>query len=284
MTAKDMQYDVRMKLNKLDSQKYRELRPQEVDWILWESQLLTIKKYHETFQHDKIKEIVIANRVLTTSNHQLDTTFASLPMDFLHYISGYVWIAKRGCVNIISSNLITEISVTEYNPVTDMLEAALPPTPPEATTSFCNTVQIPGGLTDTKEIDIVANCGRRIKGTIVRADLLPKQHVEIHRDSSLDVSSFEWRQVNYNFAGNNMILYLDGTFFIYEPIITYVRKPKRIVSLPSYQLPNGDVVTYQDCELHESLHNEIVDLAVFIASTNLQMKDIQLKQNKVKLN
>jgi len=219
MTAKDMQYAVRIGLNKLDSQKYRELRIQEVDWVLTEAQLTTVKKYIQSFQFDRIRKLVITEEVLPCTLWKEDTYKAELPSNFLSYVSGHVLIAKNGC----SEN--------------------------------------------------------------VKADLIPKQHIDIHVDSKLDDSSFEWRQVNYNFSKDEMLLYSDGTFIILEPHITFVRVPERIVSLESgYKLPSGQNVTYQDCELHESIHQEIVDLAILIASTNLQMKDIQIKQQKVKLN
>lgn len=238
MTAKDMQLDVRMKLNKLDSQKYRELQVQEVDWKLYEAELLIIKKYYDSMQFDRIMEVVVTEEQLFPSPAIVENICRfKLPLDFLHYISGHVLIFKNNCYKIVDVESSAEI-------------LALPK--PETIT--------------------------------VRADLIPKSFVDIHVDSVLDSSSFEWRQVNFNFAGNDMLLYIDDSFSVVRPHITYIRKPARIVSLPSYQLPGGEILTYKDCELHESLHNEIVDLAVLIASTDLQMKDIQSKENKVKLN
>lgn len=47
MTIADMQYDFKDKLNKIDSQKYRNLRIQEVDWTLNEAQEILIKTIAE---------------------------------------------------------------------------------------------------------------------------------------------------------------------------------------------------------------------------------------------
>ena len=66
--------------------------------------------------------------------------------------------------------------------------------------------------------------------------------------------------------------------------INYVRIPKRIVSLDEYNMPNGELVTYTDCELHVNLHNMLVDIAVMIIAGDLQMQDVTMKINKIKLN
>ena len=43
MTIQEMHYDVKMKLNKVDSQQYRNLIIPQVDWILNEAQELFVK-------------------------------------------------------------------------------------------------------------------------------------------------------------------------------------------------------------------------------------------------
>jgi hypothetical protein len=226
-----------------------------VDIVLNESQLMIINKYYKALDLDKIREVVITEHRLNAALWLEDTYRAVLPTNFLHYISGHVLIQKKGCVRVITPTQSSITEAVEEQEQEAQLAIALPPTPQSAQEKIT-----------------------------VRADLIPKQHIDIHVDSELDSSSFEWRQVNYNFSEGYMLMYANNTFNVVQAHITYIRLPKRIVSLPSYKLPNGETVTYQDCELHESLHNEIVDLAVLIASTDLQMKDINIKEQKVKLN
>ena len=47
MTIQEMHYDVKMKLNKIDSQQYRNLIVPQIDWILNEAQELFVKMIAE---------------------------------------------------------------------------------------------------------------------------------------------------------------------------------------------------------------------------------------------
>lgn len=218
MTAKDMQYDVRAKLNKLDSQKYRNLRVQEVDWKLNEAQLILINQMYKASNLKEINEVVVSNYDLGSYVDEGENVFSfQMPENYLHYISGHAYIKKHNC--------------------------------------------------DFK-----------------RANLFQKQFYDVHVDSQFDSSSYEWREVMYSLSNNRLLAYTDGTFEIGNVHINYVRIPKRIVSLDEYNMPNGELVTYTDCELHVNLHNMLVDIAVMIIAGDLQMQDVTMKINKIKLN
>lgn len=213
-----MQYDVRAKLNKLDSQKYRNLRVQEVDWKLNEAQLILINQMYKASNLKEINEVVVSNYDLGSYVDEGENVFSfQMPENYLHYISGYANIKKHNC--------------------------------------------------DFK-----------------RANLFQKQFYDIHVDSQFDSSSYEWREVMYSLSNNRLLAYTDGTFEIGDVHINYVRIPKRIVSLDEYNMPNGELVTYTDCELHVNLHNMLVDIAVMIIAGDLQMQDVTMKINKIKLN
>ena len=52
-----------------------------------------------------------------------------------------------------------------------------------------------------------------------------------------------------------------------------------------YKLPSGILLTgSNDCILPEHTHREIVDIAVLLATGEMQLPDLQAKQAKVNLN
>ena len=72
--------------------------------------------------------------------------------------------------------------------------------------------------------------------------------------------------------------------------IDYLKKPSYIhnageFSTGQYTLPSGQTLSgFQNCELPEHTHREIVDIAVLITSGELQLPDYQIKYNKLNLN
>lgn len=107
MTIKDMHYDFKKKLNKIDSQKYRNLRIPEIDWVLNEAQELFVKLVAqprlktqlgvETTQRtiDDIKALVVHNQCLVVNSN-----IVSLPKDYLYFLRGRIKMNKGECCNI----------------------------------------------------------------------------------------------------------------------------------------------------------------------------------------
>lgn len=126
--------------------------------------------------------------------------------------------------------------------------------------------------------------------TNVKARLHIREHDDEFEESDFDSSSFEWRNVNGLFTQTGIKIYSDGTFAHNRACISYIRKPRRIHNAEdyaggSYTLPSGQVLTGSvSCELPEHTHSEIVDIAVLIATGELQVPDYQIKQSKVGLN
>lgn len=239
MNAREMHYDFKQKLNKLDSQKYRNLLVPEIDWKLNEAQEVFVKVIAEPrlkngfgFEVgqrtiDDIRSIVI-NQTVSQANCLVATKYddksyiVNLPSDYWFHISSNVIADKNNCKN--------------------------------------------------QELRV-----------------LVRQHDDRFENSPFDKSSFEWREVNVTFFGNRMRIYTDGTFTPKYLCLNYIKKPRLIHNAQdaqggTYTTLTGTVLTgSQSCELPEGTHREIVDLAVLIATGDLQISDYQVKQNKLKL-
>jgi len=109
MNIKEMHYDFKQKLNKIDSQQYKNLRVPEIDWKINEAYEVFVKSIaeprinnhlgFETSQRtiDDIRTIVVNDKVLTVT--QIDNTsyFVVLPEDYMFYISANIIMLKGNC-------------------------------------------------------------------------------------------------------------------------------------------------------------------------------------------
>ena len=226
-----MHYDFKQKLNKIDSQQYRNLRIPEIDWKLNEAQELFVKMIaeprlrnylgFETSQRsiDDIRTVVVKDYCSSIVNN-----IATLPENYWHFLSGYVTMDKGNCKGVKS-----------------------------------NPINI-------------------------------RQHDDEFEVSPFDSSSFEWREVNALFYEKGLKFYTDGTFTNKLFCMNYIKELKYIHNAAdfgagSYRLPSGTLLTGSvSCELPKGTHREIVDLAVAIASNDLQNPDFQNKIQKLKFN
>jgi len=225
-----MHYDFKTKLNKIDSQQYRNLRIPEIDWKLNEAYELFVKMVakprlrnklgFETSQRniDDIRTIVVKDYCSPVVDG-----VATLPDNYWHFISGDAIMDKNNCVG------------------------------------FKGTVRI-------------------------------RQHDDEFENSPFDNSSFEWREVNGVFYEEGVKLFTDGTFTNRDFCMNYIKKLQYIHNAEdfrsgSYRLPSGILLSGSvDCELPEQTHREIVDIAVALASSELQNPDHQTKLQKLNLN
>ena len=117
-----------------------------------------------------------------------------------------------------------------------------------------------------------------------------RQHDDMFEESPFYKSSFEWREVNALFYDEGLKFFTDGSFTIDGVCINYIRKMDYMHNAESfrvtgYNLPNGEILTgFKDCELPEPTHSEIVDIAVLIASGNLQTSNYQPLLAKLNFN
>lgn len=237
MDVKGMHYDFKQKLNKIDSQQYRNLRIPEIDWKLNEAYEIFVKNIAEPRLNnyfgfelnqrsiDDIKTVVVDAQVLIAKKISDTEYIVTLPDNYMFYISSKVILEREGCESRLSKKCFV------------------------------------------------------------------RQHDDDFYNSSFDISSFEWREVNITFFENKIKIHTDGTFSIKELRLDYIRKHAYIHNaqdfLPtgSYKLPSGEILTgTQNCELPEHTHREIVDIAVLITSGDLSMADYQIKQAKINLN
>lgn len=115
----------------------------------------------------------------------------------------------------------------------------------------------------------------------------PRQHDDDFESSPFHNSSFEWREVNGLFVGDTIQLFTDGTFDITDFCMSYIMEHPYMhyaAGFPGgqYDLPSGTILTgTQDCLLPFHTHREIVDIAVLIASGEIQASDYQIKMQKI---
>ena len=230
MTIQEMHYDVKMKLNKADSQQYRNLIIPQIDWILNEAQELFVKMIAEPRIASQygyeigqrtwmdIRSIVEEEKKITPTNN-----LVTLPEDFWFYVSAYCEMEKGGCKK------------------------------------------------NSHKIFI-------------------RQHDDDFENSPFDKSSFEWKTVNGVFNSQGLKLYAED-FNISNVLLTYIRKLKYIhnavgFGVNGYKLPGSkaSLTGSEKCELPESTHREIVDIAVLIATGQLQIPDYQIKKDKLSFN
>lgn len=233
MTIQEMHYDVKMKLNKVDSQQYRNLIIPQVDWILNEAQELFVKMIaepriasHYGFEIGQRSWMDIRSIVVEEKSIDPIANLVTLPTDFWYYVSAYCKMKKGGC---------------EKN---------------------------------SHKIFI-------------------RQHDDDFENSPFDKSSFEWKTVNGVFNENGLKLYAED-FDIVEVLLTYIKKLKYIHNAAGFGIngykrpgvtgPEATCTGSANCELPESTHREIVDIAVLIATGQLQIPDYQIKKDKLSFN
>lgn len=121
----------------------------------------------------------------------------------------------------------------------------------------------------------------------VECTLTIRQHDD-EFDNPFDESSYDWRVLNALFVNNGLKLFPKG-FTVEQVLLSYIKKPRRIhfaqgYSVSGYTGLDGVVYTgTQSCELPNQTHSEIVDLAVLLASMNMEMQASQFKSSKINL-
>lgn len=116
-----------------------------------------------------------------------------------------------------------------------------------------------------------------------------KEHDDEFDTSAFSKSSFEWETLNGLFTTEGIELYYDD-FEVDLVKLSYIRRHPFIHNAEdfvngTYNSLSGETLTgIKDCELPFDTHDEIVDIAVLLASGELQYPDYNLKQNKLSLN
>lgn len=112
MTSRDMHYDFKTKLNKVDSQQYRGLRVPEIDWALNAGQEIFIKmvafpRFNTRLGFEKVQRNTDDIRTLVLSSGALvpASNVVTLPSDYWHYLNGIVTLNKEDCPDDVTANI-----------------------------------------------------------------------------------------------------------------------------------------------------------------------------------
>lgn len=253
MTIEEMHYDFKMKLNKLDSQQYRNLLIPEIDWLLNEAQ-------------ENFLKLVLYPR----GKSPLGLEKSQRLIDDARYL------VRTKTYPIKDPKKAVDPSGKAYDTSDDILGVWMDED------EYLHLIK--GEILVTKKA-----CGNKI----YRCRLRLRQHDDMTKDSPFDCTDIEWREVNGYFQWDYLALELPKEREKYnftEAKITYLKKPVYMhfaqgFSQEGYKLPSGQILKgEQNCELPAQTHREIVDLAVLQASGQLQMSDYQIKLAKVKMN
>lgn len=235
MTTKEMHYDFKKKLNKIDSQQNKNFLIPEIDWTLNEAHELFVKliakprmRNHlgfETSQRsiDDIRTLVVRPESDPNASISVINNIVTLPSNYWHFIKADVTMIKDKC-------------------------------------------------------------------TSRKATFIPREHDDEFEESTFDNSSFKWKTVNGVFFENGIKLFDDGTFTNQTFNITYIKELPYIHNAEDfrngqYKLPSGLLLTGTvDSPLPRHTHREIVDLAVLIATGEIQAADYQIKLQKLSIN
>lgn len=130
------------------------------------------------------------------------------------------------------------------------------------------------------------------RGSCVRRDIVlyVRQHDDLFEENPFFESNFLWKTLNGVFTDGGIKLY-HKDFDVEEVYLTYVRKPKYIHNAQdfgqegTYTDFSGIPLTgFQNCELPETSHESIVDIAVFLATGSINSPEYNIKKEKLNLN
>ncbi len=233
MNVLEMHMNFKLKFNKIDSQKNRNLKVPEIDLYLNEAVEIFINIVanpkirkglgFEVMQAtiDDLYPLVKSDQNLTLSNN-----VGAYPQDYHTFLKAYANIIKSGC-------------------------------------------------------------------PLAKARMLFAQQDDRVEDFKMYQSSYEWREVAFRFEDTGLKALVEGTGISVNNIyLTYLKQHPYIyasVLFPggTYTIPGTPPIVLagqQDCILPKRTHGQIIDIAVMLASGDIQASDYQLRQNKLSVN
>lgn len=251
MDINSMHFDFKVKLDKVDSQDRRNFLPAETDWFLNEAQLIYVKRrYGINNKYNRgFEEIQKRTDDLKSLHIKSPTTIQ--PGLTPTIVNSGVYEAK---LNNLSYDYLLFTRGTA-----------------DITKDGCGSKSFIS-LSDTEHDDLNNTLGNN------------------HYDPS-----FEWGVIPIVFSKtddssvteSSIYLYTNNNFSIDKVYIDYIKMPKRVF-FDGYDSLDGQYISGQgqvDSELPEHTHNEIVDLAVYLASTAIEDPNyVKLKSNKLQMN
>jgi len=119
--------------------------------------------------------------------------------------------------------------------------------------------------------------------------LIVRQHDDRFEDSPFDRSSFDWGEINAVFDSIGIRCYkesnvtLNTLLLTYIPLLPYIHFAEGMPNNTYTNLRNETLTGVQHCTLPDTSHSEIIDIAVLLATQDLQIPDYNIKLNKLKL-
>ena len=149
---------------------------------------------------------------------------------------------------------------------------------------FC-TAKLPENYYRLVRIETIASKD----GCIDKIKTYPIQFDDINNflESSEYKPSFYWRETGYEIVENDILIWTNNDFKIKDVKLTYLSKHPRLGNPEDsfegkYTLPDGTDVKQQSLLLDNADQpNIIMDLAVLLASTDINDINFQIKQNKI---
>lgn len=252
MTVQELHYDFKLKLDKVDSQQKRNLKDWEVDWFLNDA----IQVF--------LNQVVGGNNIRLTGFEQEQRRIDDV----------------RTLVIKSPSSLQPGLPLITIN--TSLYELPL------SSLGIVNNVKLYDYYQLIRlRIDISKpGCANKNIGvTQVQHDDLDEAYL-----SPFSQPSFEWGDVltvfgaSTNGSDEGSIFFYTNNFNVISAYPEYIKRPNRI-SIGSYINIDGTPGTVVQCDLPETTHPRITDLAVDIATGVIQSPNmLQYTQMKLKIN
>jgi hypothetical protein len=255
MTVEEQHIDFKRKLNKVDSQNFRNFRPEEIDLYLNEGQELFVKKRINRNNIYKLGFETIQKRVEDLRDvHIKFENDTAQPLSTTK-INDNVYRFNLEDLGLVNNRLKylykTRVSF-------------------KGTKALCKDVVLDGIQSQTDDLN-----------EILKSDFYSP--------------SFEWREVPFVFSEKYLYAYSDGSFSINTLSLDYIKRPVKIANpnavkdsvgtIIGYNYPNGTPAVQTDCELQSMyVSSEIVDEAVRLAMIDLGDQRIQLGNTKLDIN
>ena len=252
MTVQEQHIDFKRKLNKIDSEKYRNFRPEEIDLYLNEGMEVFIKK--------RIGRNNLYRKGFESTQKRIED------LRDLHVKAEDD--AAQPLIGTLVGTGVYKYDLSTLGSVNDKLKYLY-----QTRVRFVGTA---GDCTDIK-----------FNGIPAQADDLNNI-----LSSEFYSPSLAWREVPFNFAGDFVYAYTGDDFTLDSILIDYIRRPAKIANpnaikdnagnIIGYSYPDGTPAVQTDCEI-QSMYgpSEIVDEAIRIAMIDLGDKRIQLENIKL---
>ena len=248
MTIRELHYDFKYKIDKVDSLQRQNFIPAEIDWILNEAIRIFIKQRFGITNNKKLGFETSQKRIQDLRTLQINSPTSKQPAIIPSLVSGNMYELKL-------SNLA-------FN--------------------FLFLTRLTAKVSKTGCVDKVARV-KEIQHDDLSDVLLANPFYKPSFEWGEVVCNFARTDQTADSIGS-IYLYTDGTFTIPEVYVEYLKFPNK-VCLGGYTDMNGSSTVTVECDLPEHSHSEIVDIAVTEAARIISDPNfLQIKQQKLNIN